>query len=140
MGIEVGSIVPGKVSHVADFGAFVVFEEIDERTKKPFEGLVHISEVANEFVKDIHQYVAVGDSISVKILGVNKQGKLELSIKKAQVTEKPDALFLHNKTSNKAAFDDEFEDILTSYLKKSEEKQVDLRRNLKKKQGVKKKR
>jgi len=129
LSLEVGEIVKGKVTHIADFGAFVALEGGNE-------GLVHISEVAQDYVKDINQYVAIGDELEVKIIGVNKQGKMELSIKQTQ-EQKPaqSGLFLHRKSA-----DDLFEDKLTSYLKRSEERQIDIRRNLKKKQGIAKRR
>ena len=97
--------------------------------------MVHISEIANEFITDINNFVKVGDKVKVKILARNGKNKLELSIKQAKekdVSEK--VLFIHKKTKNS-----NFEDKLNSFLKKSEEKQVDIRRNLKNKQGISKK-
>ncbi|MBT5856448.1 S1 RNA-binding domain-containing protein [bacterium] len=127
--LNVGDTVEGLVTHITNFGAFVKL--INNQ-----EGLVHISEIANEYVTDINNHVTIGAKVEVKIVGVNKQGKLELSIK--QLQEAPEqnqqALFIRSKSR-----DDEFETKLTSYLKKSDEKQVDLRRNLKKKQGITKK-
>ncbi len=122
--INIGDIVEGEITHVADFGAFMVLADGKD-------GLVHISEVANEFVKDIKEFVKVGDKVKVKIMGLNKQGKYELSMKRTEVPEEKPTMFLHKKTSN-----EEFEDKMNSYIKRSEEKQVDIRRNLKKKQGV----
>ncbi len=124
----VGKIVEGVISNVANFGAFVTLEHGES-------GLVHISEIANEFITDINNFVKVGDKVKVKILARNGKNKLELSIKQAKekdVSEK--VLFIHKKTKNS-----NFEDKLNSFLKKSEEKQVDIRRNLKNKQGITKK-
>ena len=126
MDIEIGSLVTAKVSHIADFGAFVVLEDGKE-------GMVHISEVANEFVKNIHDFVQQGQTLTVKVLGLNKQGKYELSLKRAageSVTQER-VVVVPTKSKN-----DEFEDKMSSYLKRSEEKQIDIRRNLKKKQGI----
>ncbi|MDA1353968.1 MAG: S1 RNA-binding domain-containing protein [bacterium] len=128
--INTGDIVTGEITHVAEFGAFMVLPDGKD-------GLVHISEIANEFVKDINQFVKIGDKVKVKIMGLNKQGKYELSMKRTEeevVEEKP-AMFLHSKSS-----DDHFEDKITSYMKRSEERQIDIRRNLKKKQGIAKRR
>ena len=128
--VSQGDILSGKVSNVTAFGAFVVLEGGKD-------GLVHISEIANEFVKNIDDFVQVGDVVTVKVLGVNKQNKFELSMKQAEektaapVPKKDPGLFIHKKSK-----DEEFEDKLNDYLKKSEEKQIDIRRNLKKKQGV----
>ena len=76
MSIEVGAKLSGKVSGITDFGAFV-----DLGDKKT--GLVHISEVSNTFVKDIHEVLSVGDEVTVKVLSVSDDGKIGLSIKKA---------------------------------------------------------
>ena len=125
----IGKIVTGTVSNVANFGAFVVLDNGES-------GLVHISEIANEFITDINHFVKNGEKVTVKVLAKSGKGKLELSIKQAKekdVSEK--VLFLHKKTKNV-----NFEDKLNSFLKKSEEKQVDIRRNLKNKQGISKKR
>jgi general stress protein 13 len=71
----VGSIVKGKVTGIQPYGVFVA---LDEET----QGLVHISEIAHGFVKDIHEHVKIGDEVTVKILSVDeKANKISLSIK-----------------------------------------------------------
>jgi S1 RNA binding domain protein len=122
-----GKVVEGDVTNVTNFGAFVRLENGEE-------GLVHISEIANEFVQDINQFVTVGDKVKVKVLGTNTKGKLELSMKQTSEKEVEKTLFIHKKTKNTG-----FEDKITGFLKKSEEKQIDIRRNLKNKQGITKK-
>ena len=69
MSIEVGEKVNGKVSGITNFGAFV-----DLGDKKT--GLVHISEVSNNFVKDIHDVLTVGDKVTVKVLSVGEDSKI----------------------------------------------------------------
>ena len=76
----------------------------------------------------------MGEKVKVKVLGRNKKGKLEFSIKKVVDTKPKKALFIRSSSENK-----EFEDVLNKFLKKSDEKQVDIRRNMKKKQGITKK-
>ncbi|MBL6722529.1 MAG: S1 RNA-binding domain-containing protein [Candidatus Margulisbacteria bacterium] len=125
--IEPGNVISVEVTNIADFGAFV-------RCENGEEGLIHISEVANEFVTNINKYVKLGEKISVKVLGRNKKGKLEFSIKKVADAKPKKALFIRSSSENK-----EFEDVLTKFLKRSDEKQVDIRRNMKKKQGITKK-
>jgi general stress protein 13 len=66
--IEVGNIVKGKVTGIQPYGVFV---ELDEET----QGLVHISEISHEFVKNIKDYVNVGDEIIVKVLSIDPQTK-----------------------------------------------------------------
>ncbi|GAF36381.1 RNA binding protein, contains ribosomal protein S1 domain [Lentilactobacillus farraginis DSM 18382 = JCM 14108] len=77
MAIEVGEKVNGKVSGITNFGAFIDLG--DHRT-----GLVHISEVSDGFVKDIHDVLKVGDEVTVKVLKVEGNNKISLSIRKAK--------------------------------------------------------
>jgi len=125
--VEQGNIIEVDVTNIADFGVFV-------RCASGEEGLIHISEVANEFVTNINKYVKLGEKVNVKVLGRNKKGKLEFSIKKVVETKPKKALFIRSSSENK-----EFEDVLNKFLKRSDEKQVDIRRNMKKKQGITKK-
>ncbi|WP_125705801.1 S1 domain-containing RNA-binding protein [Lacticaseibacillus daqingensis] len=75
MAVEVGAKVSGKVTGITNFGAFVDLG--DGKT-----GLVHISEVSDAFVKDIHDVLTVGDTVTVKVMSI-KEGKIGLSIRKA---------------------------------------------------------
>lgn len=75
MAIEVGMILEGKVSGITKFGAFVDLP--DSKT-----GMVHISEVAPTFINEIGDYVKIGQTVKVKILGLN-DGKISLSMKQA---------------------------------------------------------
>lgn len=76
MGLEVGSIVEGKVTGITNFGAFV--DLADGKT-----GMVHISEVAPTYVSQIKDHLTEGQTVRVKILSVGEDGKISLSIKKA---------------------------------------------------------
>ena len=76
----VGEIFEGKVTGITKFGAFV---SLPDGTS----GLVHISEIANTFVNDVHDFVSEGQTVKVKIIGVNENGKINLSIKKAMPPE-----------------------------------------------------
>ena len=82
MSIEVGSKLQGKVTGITNFGAFV---ELPQGST----GLVHISEVADNYVKDINDHLKVGDTVEVKVINVEKDGKIGLSIKKAK--DRPEA-------------------------------------------------
>ncbi|GLY12854.1 S1 domain-containing RNA-binding protein [Pseudobacillus badius] len=77
MSIEVGSKLQGKVTGITKFGAFV---ELPEGST----GLVHISEVADNYVKDINDHLKVGDEVEVKVINVESDGKIGLSIRKAK--------------------------------------------------------
>ena len=67
----------GTVSSIAKFGAFV---NLPERRS----GLVHISEIASEYVADVNDFLQVGQTVKVKVLAITPEGKINLSIKRAQ--------------------------------------------------------
>jgi polyribonucleotide nucleotidyltransferase len=87
---EVGTVYTGKVVKVMEFGAFVNF--LGSR-----DGLVHISELAPQRVKQTGDVVAVGDQVKVKVLGIDDRGKVKLSMKAVDqktgedLTQKADA-------------------------------------------------
>ena len=76
MGLEIGSVMEGRVTGIAKFGAFVALPGGKS-------GLVHISEVANSYVSDVHEHVQVGQTVKVRVLSVSDDGKINLSLKRA---------------------------------------------------------
>ena len=80
MDLAVGAIVEGKVTGITKFGAFVALPEGKS-------GMVHISEVASTFVNDIKDFLQEGQQVKVKIINIDQQGRINLSIKKAQPQE-----------------------------------------------------
>jgi len=80
--IEVGRIYNGKVTRIVDFGAFVAIGGGKE-------GLVHISQIADKRVEKVTDYLQMGQEVPVKVLEVDRQGRVRLSIKEA--AEKPQA-------------------------------------------------
>lgn len=74
MSIEVGSILEGTVSGITKFGAFI---ELPENKT----GLVHISEVADVYVNDVNDFLKQGQKIKVKVLAINDNGRIGLSVK-----------------------------------------------------------
>lgn len=113
MSIAVDEIYEGVVTGITKFGAFV---KIDEKTT----GLVHISEVADTYVKEINDFLQVGDEVKVKVLNVADNGKVGLSIKKAIVQPKPQPQESRN---------DRFENKLAEFMKDSNEKLTQLKRH-----------
>ncbi len=75
--VESGAIVEGKVTGITKFGVFVDIGE--GRT-----GMVHISEVASTFVENISDHLSMGQQVKVKVISVGEDGKISLSIKRAQ--------------------------------------------------------
>ncbi|WP_374722025.1 S1 domain-containing RNA-binding protein [Peribacillus tepidiphilus] len=138
MSIEVGSKLQGKVTGITNFGAFV---ELPEGST----GLVHISEVADNYVKDINEHLKVGDQVEVKVINVEKDGKIGLSIKKAKDrpeqpqrprqgrgNDRPRDNF-RSKDNQRAK--ESFEQKMARFLKDSEDRLSSLKRNTETKRG-----
>ncbi len=122
MALEVGAIVEGVVTGVTNFGAFVSLP--DGKT-----GLVHISEIADAYVKDINEYVKKTDRVQVKVLSVDASGKIGLSIKQASPNYRPrTAVDFRRSRAN-------FEDRLQRFMKESDERLADLKKNVDAKRG-----
>lgn len=149
MSIEVGQKVEGTVTGITNFGAFVALP--DNKS-----GLVHISEVADGFVKDINDLLSVGDNVTVKVLKMTPDGKINLSIRQANENApkaKPSAS--HNnakfqnkkpafKNSYKADFkqdnqsshkNDDFDSMMSQFLKESEDRLTSLKKSTEGKRG-----
>ena len=75
MQIEVGSILEGKVTGITKFGAFVDLSEGKS-------GMIHISEISNTYVENVSDFLTEGQTVKVKVIAVNDNGKISLSIKK----------------------------------------------------------
>ncbi len=75
--VEVGEVLNGKITGLTKFGAFVSLG--NDKV-----GMVHISEVSNQFVKDIADFLEKGQEISVKVIGIDDAGKISLSIKQVE--------------------------------------------------------
>ena len=80
MPCEIGSIVEGKITGLTDFGAFVELESGGT-------GMVHISEVSNAYVKNIRDHLQEGQTVKVKVINIDENGRINLSIKKAEAPQ-----------------------------------------------------
>ena len=129
--VEVGKVIEGKVTGITNFGAFIQLPE--GKT-----GLVHISEVAEEYVKDIYAHIKENQVVKVRVVSVDNNGKISLSIKKA-LDPKPT-----RKSSrpmdvdwNRGSGDNNlsFEDRLSKFMKDSDDKMRDLKKNFESKRG-----
>ncbi|MGC4378608.1 S1 domain-containing RNA-binding protein [Fictibacillus sp. Mic-4] len=136
MSIEVGSKLQGKVTGITHFGAFV---ELPGGTT----GLVHISEVADNYVKDINEFLKVGDEVEVKVMNIEKDGKIGLSIKKAKDRPAPSprnggsGFNKPKKGSHRGGGYSamSFEDKMSKFLKDSEDRLATLKRQTESKRG-----
>ena len=130
MDFTVGSIYEGKVTGITGFGAFV-------QLAPGKSGMVHISEIANTFVDDIKKHIKEGDIVKVKLIGIDQNGRINLSIKKAlPASEKPQSAPERAAVSTVASSDGSmleksqdsaFEDKLRMFMQRSESKMSDLR-------------
>ncbi|MBP5459189.1 MAG: S1 RNA-binding domain-containing protein [Clostridia bacterium] len=149
MALEVGEIVEGKVTGLTKFGAFVNLPE--EKV-----GMVHISEVSTTYVKDSGDFLEKGQSVIVKILSIDENGKISLSMK--QVPENAEAVKVaegdgpergerrEKKRSapnvwqgQKSKFADKddltFEEMMSQFKQQSDDKLTDLKRATESKHG-----
>jgi len=141
LAIEVGSVVEGVVTGITNFGAFV---ELPEGKT----GLIHISEVADVYVNDVHDFLKERDQVKVKVLTVDDRGKIGLSIKALQekpaVPAQPSAAparsprpprDMRRTAASRQMGSPSFEDKLSRFLKDSDERLTDLRRKTDSKRG-----
>ena len=148
MQLEVGKIYEGKVTGITKFGAFIDLGE--NKT-----GMVHISEVAPTFVKEITDFITMGETVKVRVLNIGDDGKISLSIKRAadtpppsqqrpqQSQQRPRQSF--NGGGNRGPRDFSqprqqegskgFEDMLSKFMQRSDEKISDLRKSVDGKRG-----
>ena len=153
MELQVGSILEGKVTSITKFGAFVALDNGKS-------GLVHISEIANTFVNDVHDFLQEGQAVKVLVLSV-ENGKINLSIKRMLPRPEhpargprpgghPAAGAAHAAPHPHAApraqqplppsGDQSFEDKLKQFLSSSEGKMADLNRSLDSRRGGRRRR
>jgi len=136
--IEVGAKLEGKVTGITHFGAFV-------ELPGGVTGLVHISEIADSYVKDVKDHLKLDDAVTVKVINVDKDGKIGLSIKKA-IDKPPEAASAgaghrggRNTERRAGGFSGAgrmtFEDKMSRFLKDSEERMSSLRKNTEGKRG-----
>ena len=145
--MDIGSTVEGTVVKLAEYGAIV-------RLQGGKTGLIHISEIADTFVRDVKEHFKEHDRVRVKILSINNKGRYELSTKNIEQPE-PEAPREKKKPAEREPevinlgpdqFDDlhhghahvgGFEDRLQSYMKDSQERLSDIKRNIEGKRGFK---
>ncbi|RKN65755.1 S1 domain-containing RNA-binding protein [Paenibacillus ginsengarvi] len=150
MAIEVGTKLEGKVTGITHFGAFV-------ELSAGVTGLVHISEIADNYVKDVNDHLKLEDKVLVKVINVDKDGKIGLSIRQAvdkppgeQRPDRPERGFNRDREDrgDRGGRNDRggrpfkpapnrltFEDKMSRFLKDSEERISNLKKNTEGKRG-----
>jgi S1 RNA binding domain protein len=135
--LTVGSVIEGTVVGITTFGSFVQLET-------GTTGLIHISEVANEYVRDVNDHLKLQEKVKVKVVNINPaNGKVDLSLKQASTQPMPPALprpyrrWGKGKRELPEGADPVFEEKLSKFLKTSEERLLDIKRNIEAKRGSK---
>lgn len=138
MQLTVGEIIEGKITAVKEYGVFVDLGEGKS-------GMVHISEIAKTYVNDINEFVKLGDSVKMMVTNISEEGKISLSIKRAEKKEeaakperKPkrapldrpssntiDSSFVYSPQKETAS---SFEEMMNKFKQTSDEKFSDLKR------------
>ena len=141
--LEIGSIVLGKVTAMTAYGAFVELPDGES-------GMVHISEVSSSYVNDIKDFLSLGQEVKVKVIAINEQGKISLSIKKAVAESEGPHSSKNNRSGGKPRYNNNgnvwkgpqkgnepmsFEDMMAKFKQVSDEKITDLRRSGESKHG-----
>jgi len=140
MSTEVGSVVEGKITSITKFGAFVALPDSKS-------GMIHISEVSDSFVKDINDYIKIGETVKVKVCSVDERGRIALSLKQVAIEDDRTKTESRKKESNvpdkivpppidatvKESTD--FEDMMSRFMKTSNEKISDLKKTMDSKRG-----
>ncbi len=125
MEIAVGAVLSGKVTGITKFGAFISLPE--NKT-----GMVHISEIANTYVNDIKDHLSEGQEVNVKVIGIDKDGRVNLSIKKTLEPPAPrQERYVGSSGPRRqvASGSLTFEDKLKQFMTDSESKISDLRQH-----------
>lgn len=147
MQLEIGTIHKGTVKRITNYGAFVALQP-DEATQETVTGMVHISEVSRKFVQDIREFVTEGQEVTVKVINVQEDGKISLSMKQAEppVTapqqprqpkrEKPN---VWQPKPKPPVTELSFEDMLSQFKQNSEERICDIKRNTERKNRTRRK-
>ena len=112
--LEVGAVVEGTVQRITPYGAFLQLEY-------GRVGLVHISEIDRNYVKDVREHLRENDKVQAKVQSIKEDGKIDLSIKALQ--DPP-------RRPLRRGSDPDLEHKLKRFMKQSEERQVDFRRSM----------
>jgi len=141
--VAVGDVIEGTVTKIMDFGAFIDMGD-------GIKGLLHISQISREYVRDINDFLKIKDKIKLKVISQGKKGFYDLSliamtpqeepkknehrprwVEKQEQPAPPLVTFNDNDARNRKEPD--FESMLSSFLKESDERLLDLKKNIKSK-------
>ena len=140
MAVETGNTAQGTIVRLLNYGVLVRLED-------GTQGLVHISEIDNNYVRDVADYFQVDDPVTVKVLAQGERGRVELSVKQALAEgqtlapRNPDAPRAERPPQDAAPRRESrasFEEKMGDFTRQSSERLGDLKRNIERKRGGKK--
>ena len=146
MQLEIGSTYQGKVKRITNYGAFIAIQP-DAAAPETVTGMVHISEISNRFVHDIHEFVQEGQEVQVKVIGM-QDNKISLSMKQTEQPQQQqrtrnqngDAPNVRQPPKPKPPMSElSFEDMLSQFKQNSEERICDIKRNTERKNRTRRK-
>lgn len=137
--LKVDDTVDAEVIRITEYGAFV-------KLAGGKKGLIHISQVADSYVKNVNDHLKVGDKVRARVMTISPDGKIDLTLKtQKEAPPRPrgekrqfEGARRENNSSypnNKPFKTSAFEEKLKNFLKESEERQVDLKKHIEEKQG-----
>ena len=118
----VGQIYEGKVTGITKFGAFVEFNGGSK-------GMVHISEVADRFVEKIEDHLELNQTVKVKVISVAEDGKIALSVKRAQEGQRPQTKRPPRADNPQPKGELSFEEMMSKFKARSQEKISEINRS-----------
>lgn len=150
MQLEIGSIYKGTVKRITNYGAFIAIQP-DASSQDTVTGMVHISEISNRFVQDIHEFVKEGQTVNVKVISI-QDNKVSLSMKQLeqqqaeQQNSRPQQRVPRRERPNvwqpkpkPPVSELSFEDMLSQFKQNSEERICDIKRNTERKNRTRRK-
>ncbi|MGN0591641.1 MAG: S1 RNA-binding domain-containing protein [Ruminococcus sp.] len=149
MQVEIGKIYDGTVKSITKYGTFV---DIQNPENEKVMGMVHISEISRSFVNEIRDFVTEGQSVRVKVIGINEAGKISLSMKQAEPEkaqqQRPAQPRRERERERPNVWEPKkkppiteltFEDMLSRFKQNSEERMCDIKRNTERKNRTRRK-
>ena len=149
MQVEIGKIYDGTVKSITKYGTFV---DIQNPENEKVMGMVHISEISRSFVNEIRDFVTEGQSVRVKVIGINEAGKISLSMKQAEPEkaqqQRPAQPRRERERERPNVWEPKkkppiteltFEDMLSRFKQNSEERMCDIKRNTERKSRTRRK-
>jgi len=133
---EIGTVVDGKITGITKFGAFIALPDGKS-------GMIHVSEISSEYVKEIRDFLKEGDTVKAKIISIDKDGRISLSIKQLNENKqqkkapKPVRVFsgIPDDIDWSRKNEGSFEDMLNRFKQESDEKMSAIKRSMESKRG-----